>query len=146
MCGGCVDVEVDGLILIDVGVVFAEAGAEVVGLLQNRGLDVGVSELVLDFLEHFFDSGSLGGFFGVGGGEGFSIVGLAGDCVCCGVVGRDGFFSNAGVFSWSLVFGVAFWFAGAAVCCFAGVHFGACFVGYCLVVVIKPIDPVLVVV
>ena len=75
-CSRCVNVEVDGLILIDVGVVFAQTGAKVVGLLQNRGLDVGVSELVLDFLEHFFRRRALG-LRGVIRGEGFGVVGYA---------------------------------------------------------------------
>ena len=75
-CGGCVDVEVDGLVLVDVGVVFALTRAKVIGLLQNRSLDIGFSELVLNFLEHFFNSGALG-LFRIVGGEGFSIDGLA---------------------------------------------------------------------
>ena len=75
-CGGCVDVEVDLVTLVDVGVVFAQTGAEVVGLLQHGGLDVGFSELVLNLLEHFFNGGAFG-LCGVVGGEGFSVVGLA---------------------------------------------------------------------
>ncbi|OFP77881.1 hypothetical protein HMPREF2971_07205 [Rothia sp. HMSC066G07] len=72
-CGGGIDIEVDGLILIDIGVVFALTRAKVIGLLQNRGLDIGFSELVLNFLEHFFDSGTLG-LCRVIGGEGFSVI------------------------------------------------------------------------
>ena len=75
-CGGGVNVEVDRLILIDVGVVFALTRAKVIGLLQNRGLDIGFSELVLNLLEHFFNSGTLG-LCGVIRGEGFSVMRFA---------------------------------------------------------------------
>ncbi|CNI54111.1 Uncharacterised protein [Mycobacterium tuberculosis] len=75
-CGGCVNVEVDGLVLIDVGVVFALTRAKVIGLLQYRGLDIGFSELVLNFLEHFFNSGTLR-LCGVIRGESFGIKWLA---------------------------------------------------------------------
>ena len=75
-CGGCIDVEVDGLVLVDVGVIFTQAGAKVVGLLQYGGLDVGVSELVLNFLEHFLRRRALG-LFRIVGGEGFSVIGYA---------------------------------------------------------------------
>ena len=75
-CGGRVNVEVDCLILVDVGVVVTLTSTEVVGLLQYRGLDIGFSELVLNFLEHFFNSGTLG-LCRVIRGEGFSIIRFA---------------------------------------------------------------------
>ena len=72
-CGGGVDVEVDLVALVDVGVVFAQTGAEVVRLLQYGGLNVGVSELVLNLLEHFLRRRALG-LCGVIRGEGFSVI------------------------------------------------------------------------
>ena len=75
-CGGGVDVEVDLVALVDVGVVFAQTGAEVVRLLQYGGLNVGVSELVLNLLEHFLRRRALG-LFRIVGGEGFSVIGYA---------------------------------------------------------------------
>ena len=75
-CGGGVDVEVDGLVLVNVRVVVTLTSTEVVGLFQYRGLDVGFSELVLNFLEHFFRGRALG-LFRVIRGEGFCIVGYA---------------------------------------------------------------------
>ena len=75
-CGGCVNVEVYGLVFVDVGVVVTLTSTEVVGLLQYRGLDIGFSELVLNFLEHFFNSGTLG-LCRVIRGEGFSIIRFA---------------------------------------------------------------------
>ena len=45
-CGGCVDVEVDGLVLVDVGVVFAEAGAEVVGVATVVDRATGADEVI----------------------------------------------------------------------------------------------------
>ena len=75
-CSGCVDVEVDCLILIDVRVIFALTRAKVIGLLQNRGLDIGFSELVLNFLEHFLNGGTLG-LGRVIRSEGFSIIRFA---------------------------------------------------------------------
>ena len=75
-CGGRVNVEVDRLVLVDVGVVLTQTGAKVIGLLQNRGLNVSFSELVLNFLEHFFRGRALG-LFRVIRGQCFGVVGYA---------------------------------------------------------------------